>query len=94
MNEQDTAFSKKCVLGKSHFLIKYEDHPFDTHKVRNKSDTWGIPTVAQWVKNPTSLCEDVGPIPGLAHGLRIQCRCKLQRRLLMQLRFSFAKAVV
>ena len=66
MNEQDTAFSKKCVLGKSHFLIKYEDHPFDTHKVRNKSDTWGIPTVAQWVKNPTSLCEDVGSIPGLA----------------------------
>ena len=26
----------------------------------------GVPIVAQWVKNPTSIHEDVGLIPGLA----------------------------
>ena len=26
----------------------------------------GVPTVAQWVKNPTSIHEDVGLIPDLA----------------------------
>ena len=26
----------------------------------------GVPFVAQWVKNPTSIHEDVGSIPGLA----------------------------
>ena len=26
----------------------------------------GLPVVAQWVKNPTSIHEDVGSIPGLA----------------------------
>ena len=24
-----------------------------------------VPFVAQWVKNPTSICEDAGSIPGL-----------------------------
>ena len=26
----------------------------------------GVPVVAQWVKNPTSVREDAGSIPGLA----------------------------
>ena len=26
----------------------------------------GVPLVAQWVKNPTSIHEDAGLIPGLA----------------------------
>ena len=26
----------------------------------------GVPTVAQWVKNPTSIHEGVGSIPGLS----------------------------
>ena len=25
----------------------------------------GVPVVAQWVTNPTSIHEDAGPIPGL-----------------------------
>ena len=34
-------------------------------------DSWivmalGVPTVAQWVKNPTSIHEGVGSIPGLS----------------------------
>ena len=29
----------------------------------------GVPIVAQWVKNPTSIHEDVGLIPGLAQWL-------------------------
>ena len=34
----------------------------------------GVPVVAEWVKNLTSIYEDAGLNPGLAHGLRIQ-RC-------------------
>ena len=51
---------------------------------------WGIPTVAQWVKDPTSIHEDVGSVPGLTQWLRIQhccelrysCRCSLDLALL------------
>ena len=25
----------------------------------------GVPAVAQWIKNPTGICEDAGSIPGL-----------------------------
>ena len=31
-----------------------------------KSEMWGVPIVAQWVKRLTSIHEDVGSIPGLA----------------------------
>ena len=38
--------------------------------------------MAQWVKNPTSICEDSGLIPDLAQWVKIQCclklRCKSQ----------------
>ena len=30
----------------------------------------GVPIVAQWVKNLTIICEDVGLIPGLAQRVR------------------------
>ena len=43
---------------------------------------WRVPLVAQWVKNPASIYEDVGWIPGLAQWirLRIQCYHKLWHR--------------
>ena len=31
---------------------------------------WGIPIVAQQVKNPVNICEDVGSIPGLAQWVK------------------------
>jgi len=30
----------------------------------------GVPIVAQWVKDPTSIHEDVGSIPGLTQGVK------------------------
>ena len=36
----------------------------------NKTHHAGVPFVVQWVKNPTSICEDLGSIPGLAQWVR------------------------
>ena len=35
-----------------------------------KNLNWGVPIVAQQVKNPTSIYEDVGSIPGLAQRVK------------------------
>ena len=46
---------------------KAEEHmesDFNTHH-ENNQDNVGVPTVVQGVKNPTSIFEDVGSIPGL-----------------------------
>ena len=43
----------------------------------------GIPVVAQWVENPTSVCKDVGSFPGLAQwvkGSGIALSCGVGRR--------------
>ena len=46
----------------------------------------GVPVVAQWVKNPTSIHEDVGWIPGLVpwvkDPVRVGRRCGLDPLLL------------
>ena len=34
------------------------------------SHLWGVPVVAQQVKNPTSIHEDAGSIPGLTQGVK------------------------
>ena len=35
-----------------------------------KKSSQGVPIVAQWVKTPTSILEDVGLIPGLAQWVK------------------------
>ena len=35
-----------------------------------KCDWQGLPNVAEWVKNPTSIYEDVGSIPGLVQWVK------------------------
>ena len=36
----------------------------------SETESWGVPIVAQWVKNPTSTHEDVGSMPGLAQWVK------------------------
>ena len=40
-----------------------------------------VPTVAQWVKSPTSIQEDVGSIPALAQWVEdLALLCRFQRQ--------------
>ena len=39
-----------------------------------------VPTVAQWIKNLTSIHEDESSIPGLARGVKVLVRLWLWRR--------------
>ena len=41
--------------------------------------------MAQWIKNPTSIHDNVGSIPDLLSGLRIWHCCELRCRLQMEL---------
>ena len=49
--------------------------------------------MAQWVKNPTNIHEDVVPSLALLHGLRVWRCCELWGRLQMGLRSGVAVAV-
>ena len=51
-----------------------------------KKRMYGVPAVAQRVKNPTSIYEDVCLIPVSLSGLKIWRCCKLRRRSTMRLR--------
>ena len=53
----------------------------------------GVATVAQWVKNPTSIHENVGLILGLTQWVKDLALPYLWCRLQMQLRSGMAVAV-
>ena len=58
----------------------------------------GVPIVAQWLTNPTSLHEVVGLIPGLTQWVRIwrchELRCRLQTRLRSRVVMAVAQASI
>ena len=55
---------------------------------------FGIPTVAQWVKNPTNIHEDAGLITSLAQWVKDPALPKFQHRSKMQHRSNIAVAVM
>jgi len=63
------------------------------HICRFKREVSGVLIVAQWVKNLTSICEDVGLILASLSGLRILCCYKLWRRCQMLLGSGVAVTV-
>ena len=69
--------------------LKEDLNKWETYRVHGVKDNiskmpiLGIPPVAQWIRDPPSIHEDMGSIPGLAQGLRTPCCCKLQHGLLM-----------
>ena len=48
----------------------------------------GVPIVVQWVKNPNSIHEDVGSIPGLTQWVKDLALLCLWCSWQLQLRFS------
>ena len=87
---------KKKVLLYS--IRNYIQHPVINHngKECEKDIYTVVPIVAQWVKNLTSIHEDVDLIPGLAQWLRIRCfheqLCMSQMRLRSSVAVAVAKA--
>ena len=54
---------------------------------------WGVPVMASWVKNPTSIHEDADSIPGLIQQVKEHASLQAVHRLQMKLGSSVGVAV-
>ena len=52
------------------YLSNERELKFATLNANQELSAWGVPVVAQQVKNPPSIHEDVGSIPGLARWVK------------------------
>ena len=78
------------------YIVWFQRYVLEKTKMwdSKKSSGFGVAVVAQWVKNPTSIHEDMDSIPGLAQWVKDPACGELQCRLQTRLRSSTAVAVV